>query len=177
MLMSGRELLKKSLYVPVVLVIGLGVVACSPPPSGRSESSEEALDGDSSGMEPISVEESRVVVDIFSGRTNPSWGLSEAEAATLMTMLDGLEEVEEGSAPSEQLGCRQFVVTLANPAANASQMVSVYDTTVEVDHGDEVKYYTDTDGQFGRWLLESGKAHLDEDLYTVVEEAVMQPSP
>ena len=174
MLIPCRKPRSKHLSLSIVLVIGLSIVACSPAPSGQSESGEEPLDGDLSGMEPISVEESRVVVDVFSGRTNPSWSLSDEETATLATMLEGLEEAEVAYSPAEQLGFRQFVVTLASPMADASEMVYVYNTTVEVDHGDEVKYYTDTDGQVSRWLLESSKTHLDDDLYAAVEEAVTQ---
>ena len=174
MLIPCRKPRTKNLSLSIVLVIGLSIVACSPAPSGQPESAEEPLDGDVSGMEPVSVEESRVVVDVFSGRTNPSWGLSDQETATLTTMLEELEEAEVVYSPAEQLGFRQFVVTLASPAADASAMVYVYDATVEVDRGDEVKYYTDTDGQVSRWLLASSKSHLDDDLYAAVEEAVTQ---
>ncbi|MEM8529261.1 MAG: hypothetical protein AAGF95_00370 [Chloroflexota bacterium] len=170
MLISTR----KYLLLSIVLMISLRIVACSPAPSGQSESAEEPLEGDSSGLEPISVEESRVVVDVFSGRTNPSWSLSDQETVTLTTMLEGLEEVEVAHSPAGQLGFRQFVVMLASPTADASAMVSVYDTTVEVDHGDAVKYYTDTDGQVSRWLLESSKSHLDDELFAAIKEAVTQ---
>lgn len=174
MLISCRKPFTKHLSMSIVLVIGLGLVACSTSPAGQSENAEELFDGESSGMDPISVEESQVVVDVFSGRTNPSWRLSHEETATLTTMLEKLEEAEVGDSPTEQLGFRQFVVTLANPTASVSQMVYVYNTTVEVGQGDAVKYYTDADGQVSRWLLESSKSHLDDDLYAAIEEVVIQ---
>jgi hypothetical protein len=50
-----------------------------------------------------------VELDVFSGRPNPQWALSVAEAARVWQLLEGLPETEPDK-PEPALGFRGFIV-------------------------------------------------------------------
>jgi hypothetical protein len=108
----------------------------------------------------------KVELDIFSGRPNPAWVLSDADARAFLNKVEGLPRaaVRELSNP---LGYRGFIVHVENGADN--YRVQVQDGKVQLLRGRTTTYYSDPGRKLERWLLESGKPFLPNELFVLVE--------
>lgn len=105
-----------------------------------------------------------VELDIFSGRSNPSWTLSGDDAGQLLELLRSAPIVGRRSIENN-LGYRGFIVK-----ASGIGIVRVQNGIVEVTGENEVTYRGDPDRVIERWLLESGRGQLGESVYDVVDE-------
>ena len=116
----------------------------------------------------------QVELDIFSGRPNPGWTLSAADAATFQNMAAALSPASEQAYPA-RLGYRAIIVSL--PSAPGGKVVwRVWDHVAQRESGAASAYYVDPDQALQRWLLQSGQPHLDADLYSTVQaELATQP--
>ena len=116
----------------------------------------------------------QVELDVFSGRPNPGWTLSAADAETFQNMAAALSPASEQAYPA-QLGYRAVIVSLSSAAAG--QVVwRVWDHVAQRTSGATIAYYADPDQSLQHWLLQSGQPHLDADLYaTVQSELARQP--
>jgi hypothetical protein len=139
-----------------VLVVALGLLsACGPtiptgsvPPTGP----------------PVAV----VTLGIYSGRPDPSWSLTSAEAATLDAMLTGLVEMTDTPALGG-LGYHGFTITtptrtfvayrgaIAPPGSGARAM--------KVDPARSVE----------RFLLETSRAHVTPEEFATAQLAIGSP--
>ena len=102
-----------------------------------------------------------VELDIFSGRPNPTWTLTDAQTASLLEMVDGLAQTES-DARSGNLGYRGMIVRLRG--AKVREIV-VHAGVAAVNGG----RYADADRHVERWLLETGRPFLDASIYDIVE--------
>lgn len=67
-----------------------------------------------------------VVLDVFSGRPNPSWELDPSESRELLRQLSLLPEADKNKAEFfDGLGYRGFVITV-QPADNAGSSPTIY---------------------------------------------------
>lgn len=108
----------------------------------------------------------QVELDIFSGRPNPVWELTAAERAKLKSMV-------RGASPSQStidvpgLGYRGFVV-------HGPDQIRIYRGQI-LGYGGGIEQYSTTIGiEFDRWLLASGKKHLDAAIYDAVLDALQR---
>jgi hypothetical protein len=108
------------------------------------------------------------MLDIFSGRPNPTWELSAIETLTITTMLDSLVAGDKQVDPPQNLGYRRFIVNLPD------RSVEVYGGFVREKSSRGLLYFTDTDQQVERWLYATAKPHLDPNLYQQLDTMITE---
>lgn len=111
-------------------------------------------------------ENAEVELDIFSGRPNPMWHLSEADVTALLRELDELPEAPP-TAIANNLGYRGFVVRVRHDGDETRLVVQ--NGTVQAVRGGSTTYYHDVDRALEWWLLDSGRPFLDDSIAAVVE--------
>lgn len=107
-----------------------------------------------------------VELDIFSGMPNPTWVLTNAEADTLVKKLAGLSRTS-ATELSGNLGYRGFIVQCTQGAD--AQLIRIQAGTVHISEGARNVYAYDKDRQIERWLLNTGKPHLNNELFEIAE--------
>ncbi|MCC6192752.1 MAG: hypothetical protein IT318_27340 [Anaerolineales bacterium] len=114
-------------------------------------------------------------LDVFSGRPNPTWELSDTTITALVTELDQLKTTPslEGPDPDSRLGYRGFVVELTDQTSGATRQVAIYLGGI-VETGMQTTFYVDPDRKTEKLLLESAHPHIDSSLYTYVEAEINQ---
>jgi hypothetical protein len=116
-----------------------------------------------------------VELDIFSGMPNPTWVLMDAEAESFAQRLAQLPETSVGELPGH-LGYRGFIVRVTEGAR--TQVIRIWAGAVHVSNGATTRA-ADQDRELERWLLQSGRPHLSDELLEAVERELQArpPSP
>ena len=114
-----------------------------------------------------------VELDIFSGRPNPVWSLTDAESEQFKHMLSTLSECDPKAAFEKGLGYRGLIVTPSQDCASWFHRVSLYNSVVVVfyDNNSE-QCLIDEDRKLECWLLQKGKGTLSADLYRHVMDEI-----
>jgi hypothetical protein len=112
---------------------------------------------------PVRVE---VELDIFSGMPNPTWVLTNAEADSFVKKLAVMSRTS-ATALSGNLGYRGFIVQVTQGAN--TQLIHVQTGIVHISIGATNVYANDEDRELERWLLNTGKPHLTNELFQIVE--------
>lgn len=108
--------------------------------------------------------EVQVELDLFSGNPNPVWSLTEAESATLVDML--AQRSPTSSQPlHDGLGYRGFLLAMTSTTSGESASIRVQGEVIAIDQGGTVRFLHDGDRKIEQWLLETGKPHIDHQLY------------
>lgn len=110
-----------------------------------------------------------VELDIYSGRANPTWRLTNAEAESLLKRLTTLPR----TGPKElrgHLGYRGFVVRLAHESTD--QLIRVQSGTVHITQGESNFHAGDEQRELERWLFHTGRPHLSNDVIQLVEREI-----
>ncbi len=110
----------------------------------------------------------QVTLGLYSGRADPTWKLTDAEAASLDAALAGLSEAI-GTPPVGGLGYHGF--TLARPAGT----VVAFDAAVAPPGDGERAYLADPDRTIERLLVETARAHVSGNELAEVERAISAP--
>jgi hypothetical protein len=110
-----------------------------------------------------------VEVDIFSGMPNPTWILTNAEADKFVKQLAALSRTS-ATELSGNLGYRGFIVQCTDGATK--QLIRIQTGIVHISKGTTNVYAYDQDRELERWLLNTGKSHLKNDLFQIVEREV-----
>jgi hypothetical protein len=110
-----------------------------------------------------------VELDIFSGRSNPTWALSAADTALFLQKIASLAENPTGQL-SNPLGYRGFIVHVTQGAEETQ--VHVQKGTVQVSREGATAYYSDPDHGLERWLLETGRPFLADDVMELAESGL-----
>jgi hypothetical protein len=97
-----------------------------------------------------------VELDVYSGRPNPTWSLSAAEAEQIAGLLKDLPRTAAGAA--EGLGYRGFVLRMSDPAGATSKSVRVSTGVVTIQQGDRAEHFVDAHGVEER-LLQQARDH------------------
>jgi len=103
-----------------------------------------------------------VELDIFSGRPNPEWQLSAADAALFEQKLAALSAAEPGRI-TNPLSYRGFVVQ------SGDTTVKIQNGTVQATRASAVTHRQDTGRALERWLLSTGKPFVDQETYKLAE--------
>lgn len=110
-----------------------------------------------------------VVLDVFSGRPNPRWLLTEDQARELSGLVASLEEAGTDDGPPQGLGYRGF--TVHGLEAPESEPLRVF-------HGRAVRpglVRRDRGRTLERWLLASGKNAVAPALRDHVLQEIAKP--
>jgi len=110
-----------------------------------------------------------VELDIFSGMPNPTWILTDAETDSFVKQLAALPQTSAREL-SGNLGYRGFIVECAQ--GGNTQLIRVQKGTVQISEGATNVYASDKDRRLERWLLNTGKPHLDNELFQMAEQDV-----
>ncbi len=110
-----------------------------------------------------------VELDIFSGRPNPTWLLTTAEAESFGRRLAALRR----SSPCEissRLGYRGLIVDVAH--GTQARLVRVQSGCVQIVEDDTTAHAHDEERELERWLIETGRPHLMQDVIEIVERGL-----
>jgi hypothetical protein len=107
-----------------------------------------------------------VELDIFSGAPNPAWVLTNLEADSFVKRLAALTRIS-AKEPQNVLGYRGFIV-LVTQGAN-KQLIRIQTGAVYFSNGTTIFYAYDKDRELERWLLNTGKPHLKNEIFRVAE--------
>ena len=94
----------------------------------------------------------RVVLDVFSGRPNPSWSLTSEQQRELTERLEDLDPCAEQPEPPG-LGYRGFELSAPAAADGGQVRLRVFERTVVRVEGDRTTCYHDDKG-IEEWLIE-----------------------
>ncbi|HSJ71940.1 MAG TPA: hypothetical protein VLA29_09885 [Acidimicrobiia bacterium] len=108
-----------------------------------------------------------VTLGLYSGVPDPSWTLTDGEAAALTNALDELPRTES-TAPEGGLGYHGF--TIARPSGT----LVAYAGMVSSSLSDPPYTLDDPDRTIERLLIETARAHVTPDEYAIVAEVVGQ---
>jgi hypothetical protein len=111
-------------------------------------------------------EHCEVELDIFSGMPNPTWILTNAEADSFVKQLAALPQAP-ASELSGNLGYRGFIVQCTQGAD--AQLIHIQKGNVHISKDATNVYAFDKDRELERWLLNTGRPHLKDEIFQIVE--------
>jgi hypothetical protein len=114
-----------------------------------------------------------VTLGIYSGRPDPSWTLTDVQAAALVGQLASLP-VTSGTAPQGGLGYHGFSILL-HQAGQADQAVVAYRGDVAVPGDAPGTHRADPQRAVESTLLETGRPHLAAAEVSIVEADLARP--
>lgn len=117
-----------------------------------------------------SPEAAMVELDIFSGRPNPSWALTEDQLRAVVDRVTSLTTVASGSLAAP-LGYRGFIVYL-DGGSGARTVVTVQSGVVRIEGPAGVTWARDTDRGLERLLADQGRPSLPADLAEIVDRSL-----
>ena len=112
---------------------------------------------------PVRIE---IDLDIFSGMPNPTWVLTNAEADNFVKTLASISRTS-ATELSGNLGYRGFIVQVTQGAN--TQLIHIQAGIVHISLGATNVYANDVDRELERWLLNTGKPHLNDEVFQIVE--------
>lgn len=107
-----------------------------------------------------------VELDIFSGMPNPAWILTDAEADGFVKQLAALSRTSAREL-SGNLGYRGFIVQCTQGAD--TQLIRVQKGIAHISKGVTNVHACDENRQLERWLLNTGRPHLKDELFQIAE--------
>lgn len=107
-----------------------------------------------------------VELDVFSGRPNPAWALTSAEAEEFERRLAALPR-SPARELSTGLGYRGLVVRVEDDAG--TRLIRVQSGCVEIAAAGSTVYAIDEGRALERWLIGTGRTRLPDDVAEVVE--------
>ena len=120
---------------------------------------------------PNNVKKAKVTLQVYSGRENPSWNLSEKQISDFLALVGDLPKSEAFTLP-DNLGYRGFQVELTENAVEETQEIVVYKGRVLYKSASaEDKYLTDPKRRLETFLLNSADS-LDEELKKYVKDEI-----
>lgn len=107
-----------------------------------------------------------VELDMFSGMPNLTWSLTKSEADSFLKRLAALPATTAREL-SGNLGYRGFTVQCTQ--ADNTQLIRVQNGIVHIFQGVTNVYAYDEDRELERWLLNTGRPHLKDELFQIAE--------
>jgi hypothetical protein len=108
----------------------------------------------------------QVELDIFSGMPNPTWVLTTPDTQSLRRRLAALPHAPARGL-SGRLGYRGLVVEVTNGAE--TRLVRIQSGNVHIAEGETTTFARDEGRELERWLIETGRPQLSENVMEVVE--------
>ena len=117
----------------------------------------------------------RVELDVFSGRPNPSWELTGKQPTEFLTLLGSLEPVGSAPTASEGLGYRGFLVTAQGETMSGFDRIRVFRGMAIANRGGGTEVFRDRQHSLESWLLETGRAHMEQGTAEYVRKEIELP--
>ncbi len=115
----------------------------------------------------VAGQKAQVELDIFSGRSNPSWTLSRKDSEILARMIEKLPPLERTTMFSG-LGYRGFIVRFQNPRMTGDE-IRVYKRVVKIGRD---KFLKDTERSVESWLAERARSVLNQNEYEQLKREI-----
>jgi hypothetical protein len=110
-----------------------------------------------------------VELDIFSGMPNPAWVLTDSEADSFLKQLAAAPP-RPATELSGNLGYRGFIVQVTQGAD--SQVIHLQAGAIHISKGAAKIYARDANRELERWLLNTGKPHLKDEIFQMVQREI-----
>ena len=110
-----------------------------------------------------------VELDIFSGMPNPTWVLTDAEADSFVKRLAAAPPGPPTQL-SGNLGYRGFIVQVTQ--GTETHLIHVQAGIIHISKGATKIYAKDVNRELERWLLNTGKPHLKNEIFQLVEREI-----
>jgi hypothetical protein len=150
-----------------VVALLLGCAPATPDPSTSPGSPVSAATDPSGSRATLPPSEGiGVSLGIYSGRPDPSWALTDVQAAEFRRLVEGLPTATVGPA-SGGLGYHGFTVTLEGSGAGPRTLVAFDGLVAEPGMGPRLAWL-DPDGRVERFLLATGGPALAPEIVDAV---------
>lgn len=123
---------------------------------------------------PVNVKNAKVTLQIFSGRENPSWNLSEKQIDELLKLLNDLPKTESGDF-QDGLGYSGFRVVLTENTPEKTREIVACKGQIFYKTAQAETYLADRDRRLETFLLKSGDSHLDDKLSESIKDEIESP--
>ncbi len=119
-----------------------------------------------------------ITLDVYSGRPNPSWQLTERETVELLRRLHALKPVAVEPAKNEGLGYRSVSAAMSDESNN-SVVVTASRGVVTEQRAAARNFYEDPDRRFESWLVHTGEgtSQVSAELLRVVDGELAKRKP
>ena len=107
-----------------------------------------------------------VELDIFSGMPNPTWILTNAAADNFLKQLAALPPTSAREL-SGNLGYRGFIVQCTE--GENTRLIRIQKGIVHISEGETNVYAYDANRELERWVLNTGRSQLKDEIYQVAE--------
>ena len=107
-----------------------------------------------------------VTLDVFSGRPNPTWSLSEPVTAELLRRLQALDASKVDGPEFDGLGYRAVRAEFQGQAEGI--VVTASRGIVTLEQAGQRFRYADVGRQFELWLVNTGAGHVTPDVLLYV---------
>jgi hypothetical protein len=110
---------------------------------------------------------SQVELNIFSGRADPSWIITNTETVELIAKIQTLPTIKP-SQFTDNLGYRGITIKLNSNG----DFIKVYQGVCQYQFQGKSQFFHDENRQLEKQLLVTGKPHLPENLYNSVLQEI-----
>jgi hypothetical protein len=110
----------------------------------------------------------QIELDAFSGRPNPRWELTGAEAEEFLERLRALEPTGGSTAAGDGLGYRGFIARPNGEPSDGLGEIRIYGGTVLAQRGGRAERLSDPGRGLERWLLDTARGHVAEPVLSHV---------
>lgn len=116
----------------------------------------------------------RVEIDVFSGRVNPQWELTPREEGELLNRFLNLPPYARAPPQlPDLLGYRGIRLSGAGLVEGCDQIMVSRGVILGQRGGADVQAFEDKDRLLERWLLYTGKSHIEPDLFREIEVVLL----
>jgi hypothetical protein len=123
---------------------------------------------------PAKLKKAKVTLQVFSGRENPSWSLSEKQIDELLALLKDLPKAEPSDF-QDGLGYSGFQVELTGNATEKTQTIVASKGRIFYKTAEAEAYFDDPKRRLETFLLKSGDAYLEKNLSESVRNEIESP--
>lgn len=120
---------------------------------------------------PANVKKAKVTLQVFSGRENPSWSLSEKQIDELLALIKDLPKAEPRDFP-DGLGYRGFQVVLTENTNEKTHQIVAYKGQILYTTAGADAYFNDPDRRLETFLLKSGDSYLNDELSKFIKDEI-----
>jgi hypothetical protein len=121
---------------------------------------------------PISgVGKMQVELDVFSGRPNPYWDLTSQEGRDFVSRFQTLPQYQGDGSVREGLGYRGLIVREPGKRIEGYDEIVVSNGVVVARWDSQSKQLTDKTRGLEKWLFQTGRGRLDDELYRQVSQS------
>lgn len=114
----------------------------------------------------------QIEVDVFSGRPNPHWELTEQESNEFVQRFQSLPPSSGEGTLKEGLGYRGLIVSVPGKEIEGFQEIVISNGLVVARRDNQPQKFVDKNRVLEKWLFQTGKGRLDNQLYRQISGSI-----